>query len=190
MNNPEEIKQILTPTQVVQHYLGSPVHSTNLGLWYRSPFRNERTASFLVYREKGRDIHDFGSSRTYDIISFVEEYFKVDFTTATKILSRDFGLPEDRKINKELKEYLKKRQEEQKQAEYIIKTWFNQKFNEICKELHTIQSVIPYLKGEALAIAYDKESKLEYLSEVFIDATDKEKIELYKEWRTKENGYK
>ena len=52
------------------------------------------------------------------------------------------------------------------------------------------KDIIPYLKGEALKIAYDEEFKLEYLSEVFMEATDTEKIELFKEWRTKENGYK
>lgn len=188
MNNPEEIKQLLTPSQVIQHYLGQPIKKTNLGLWYRSPFRQERTASFLVNDEKG--IHDFGSSKHYDIISFVEDYFKVNFQTAIQIISRDFGLPESRELSKELKEYLNQRQKEQKQAEYILKNWFNKTFDNICKELHTIQDIIPYLKGEALKIAYDEEFKLEYLSEVFMEATDTEKIELFKEWRTKENGYK
>lgn len=188
MNDAEKIKQLLSPTLVVQHYIGQPVHKTNLGLWYKSPFRNERTASFLVSDNKG--IHDFGSSIHYDIISFVEDYFKVSFNTAMQILSRDFNLPEDKKMNKELEEYLRQRQAEQKKAQYIVKDWFNKKFDEICRELHFIQSAIPYLKGEALAIAYHEESRLEYWSEVFMDANDEEKIELYKEWREKEDGHK
>ena len=93
-------------------------------------------------------------------------------------------------IDKELEEYLRRRQEEQRKAQYIVKDWFNKKFDEICRELHFIQSAIPYLKGDALAIAYHEESKLEYLSEVFMDANDEEKIELYKEWREKEDGHK
>lgn len=187
MNNSNEIKKILTPVQVIQHYLGQPHSKNSSGLWYKSPFRNERTASFLVNNDKG--IHDFGSSKHYDIISFVQEYFKVDFQTAMQVISRDFNLPEDRKMSKELKQYLQKRQEEQKEAEYIVKEWFNKTFSDICDELHVFQNMIPHLKGEALRIAYDQESKLEYLSEVFMDATDEDKIELFKEWRTKENGH-
>lgn len=57
MNNPEQIKSILTPIMVAQYYLGQPIKSNKLGMWYKSPFRNERTASFLVNDIKG--IHDF-----------------------------------------------------------------------------------------------------------------------------------
>lgn len=183
MNKPEEIKQILNPIQVVQHYLGQPIKSSSIGLWYKSPFRKERTASFLVSDTKG--IHDFGSSIHYDIISFIEDYFKVSFQTAMQILTRDFGLTEDVEMNSELKEYLLKKKREQKEAEYALKRWFNKRFGELCDELHVIQNAIPHLKGEALAIAYDQESKLQYILEVFMNATDEQKLELFKEWKYK-----
>lgn len=188
MNNSEEIKKVLNPLQVVQFYLGQPVKKSSLGYWYKSPFRNERTASFLVNNEKG--IHDFGSSIHYDIISFIQDYFKVDFKKAMKILNEDFNLPKDEEIDRELKEYLIKRKKEQKQAEYILNTWYNKRFGEICDEIHNIKNAIPYLRGEALAIAYDQEVKLQILAETFMNATDDQKIELFREWRTKENGIK
>lgn len=186
MSTVDKIKEFLTPIQVAKYYLGQPIKSSSLGLWYKSPFRNERTASFLVSDEKG--LHDFGTSIHYDIISFIEEYYKVNFNTAIQILSRDFGISTEENLSSELKEYLKQKQEENKRVLYILNSWYNKTFGEICDELHIIQKAIPHLKGEALAIAYDEEAKLEYLSEVFMNATDKEKIELFKEWRTKEDG--
>lgn len=186
MNEAEKIKELLTPIQVAKHYLGQPNKSSSLGLWYKSPFRNERTASFLVNDEKG--LHDFGTSIHYDIISFVEDYFKVSFNTAIQILSRDFGIELEDNMDSELKEYIKRKQDENKQALYILNSWYNKTFGEICDELHIIQNAIPYLKGEALKIAYMQEVKLEYLSEVFMNAKDENKIKLFKEWRTKEDG--
>ena len=189
MNNPEEIKRLLTPIQVVQHYLGSPKSRTSLGCWYKSPFRNETDASFLVYSGQNRNMFDFGSNTAYDIIDFIQEYFNVDFKMAMKILTRDFGLPEDKEISKELKEYLLQRKKERERAEYIIKTWYNKRFNDICTELHSIQNAIPYLSGEALKIAYEQEVKYEVLSEMYLTAyTDEEKLELYKIWINRRKG--
>ena len=183
MNKSEEIKQLLTPTQVIQHYLGQPLHRDSSGVWYKSPFRNERTASFLVSDEKG--MHDFGTSKHYDIINFIEEYFRVDFKTAIQILSKDFGIPMQDEISEELKEYLKKRRQEEKEIQYAINVWFNNTFSQICDELFFYEKAIKYLKQEALAIAYKTQTHLEYLVEIFINAiTYEQKIELYQERET------
>lgn len=180
MNKAEELKELLTPIQVIQHYLGQPVHKDSSGIWYRSPFRNERTASFLVNDEKG--IHDFGTSKHYDIINFIEEYFRVGFKTAIQILSKDFGIPMQDEISEELKEYLKKRRQEEKEIQYIIENWFNETFSQICDEIFFYQKATKYLKQDALVIAYNYETHLNYLAEVFMDVTTYEqKIELYQE---------
>ena len=54
MNNPKEIKELLNPTLVARYYLGNPEKTTRDKLWYKSPWRNERNASFcwkiLQYR--------------------------------------------------------------------------------------------------------------------------------------------
>ena len=72
MNRFREIKSILNPQEVVQKYLGLPEKKTSTGLWYKSPFRKEKTASFCV---SNKGIHDFGDSTHYDVISFVQRYF-------------------------------------------------------------------------------------------------------------------
>ena len=48
MNKFKEIKTMLTNKEVVTRYLGTPIKTTSTGIWYKSPFRSERTASFCV----------------------------------------------------------------------------------------------------------------------------------------------
>lgn len=178
MNNPQQIKELLKPTIVAQHYLGQPKKITRNKLWYKSPFRNERTASFMV---DNTAFHDFGDNWHGDVIDFVERYYSVDFITSMKILTRDFGLPESEKISKELEEYLVKKQREEIEIKRKLDSWFNNTFNNLCNELHMWKKAIPHLKGEALAIAYSMEQKLDYLTELFINATEDDKIALWKD---------
>ena len=177
MNNPEQIKELLTPIIVAQHYLGQPQRTTGNKLWYKSPFRNERTASFMVTQDA---FHDFGDSWHGDVIDFAGRYYNTDFITAMKALTRDFGLPENEKISKELEEYLKQRQKEQMELKIKLDGWFNSKFNKLCDELHQWKRIIPHVKGEALAIAYAEEQYLEYLTDLFINATEEDKVELWR----------
>lgn len=177
MNNPEEIKRLLTPVMVAQHYLGQPKKSGNR-LWYKSPFRNERTASFMV---TSREFHDFGDGWHGDVIDFVEKYYNTDFINAMKILSRDFGLPENEPISKDLEQYLKQKREEEMQIKRNLDNWFNTTLSRLCNELHIWQKIISYVKKEALAIAYTKEQYIDYLIDIFINATENKKIELWKD---------
>ncbi len=178
MNNKDELKEILTPTVVVQHYLGQPVKSNNLGMWYKSPFRSERTASFLVSDVKG--IHDFGTSEHYDVISFVQELFHIDFLMAVNKLSYDFGIAQDRESSKELNKYLIRRKEEEIEIKRNLNSWFNDTYIQLCEEIKQWKKTIPHLKQEALALAYTIDAKLEYLIELFINATEEDKLELWK----------
>ena len=89
MNKFKEIKTMLTNKEVVTRYLGTPIKTTSTGIWYKSPFRSERTASFCV---SNKGIHDFGDSTHYDIISFVEKYFNTSPNKALEILCYDFNI--------------------------------------------------------------------------------------------------
>lgn len=179
MNSSEQLKRILKPTVVVPYYLGQPFKISNLGLWYKSPFRNERTASFLVSDNKG--IHDFGSSKHYDIISFLQEWLKIDFKTAINKLSYDFQITDCRGISKELEQYLIKRREEENQMRKKIDNWFNKIFSDLCDELHFLHKMIPHLNGEALVVVYKKELYLNLITELFINAREEEKVNLWKD---------
>lgn len=168
---------MLTPKIVAQHYLGNPIKKTGDRLWYKSPFRNERTASFMV---DDTAFHDFGDSWHGDIIDFVGRYYNTDFGTAMKILSKNFGLPKSETISKEVEEYLKKRQSEDKLIKEKINEWFYKKLGELCDDLRQYKEIQTYVSGDALKIVYNEISRLEYLTEVFTNATEKEKIELWK----------
>lgn len=182
MNNPEKIKQLLSPIIVAQRYLGQGKQRGNK-IWYKSPFRNERTPSFMV---DNKSFHDFGDGWDGDVINFIERYYNTDFLTAMKVLTIDFSLPEDEKISKELERYIKQKKEDELRIKHAINNWYNYTFTKICDELIYIQKVIPYLVQEGLKIAFDRESKLEILWDIFIDAVnnDNKKIEL---WKKKED---
>lgn len=178
MNNPKEIKELLNPILVAQYYLGNPDKTTRNRIWYKSPFRSEKTPSFEV-DEIG--FYDFGSNWRGDVISFVEKYYNTDFVNAMKILTADFNLPEDKKISEDFKRYIKQQREEEKQIKQAIENWYRNTLNKLCGKLHYWQNKIPDLKKYELAEAYSKEQYLDYLIDVFINANDDEKIKLWKE---------
>lgn len=177
MNNPKEIKELLNPMLVARYYLGNPDKTTRDKIWYKSPWRNERTASFMV---DNISFHDFGEGWDGDVINFVERYYNTDFVTAMKILTSDFNLPEDEKISPDLKDYIKQQRDEERRIQQAIENWFRTTLSNLCDKLHYWQNKIPNLKGYELAEAYSKEQYIDYLIDIFINAKDDEKIELYK----------
>lgn len=59
--------------------------------WGLSPFKSEKTPSFSVNVEK-QVFKDFSSGKCGNIISFVMEYYKCNFTQAIKILKEYFNI--------------------------------------------------------------------------------------------------
>jgi len=179
MNKPQEIKQMLSPIVVAERYLGEPDKMTGNRLWYKSPFRKEKTASFMVSEQA---FHDFGDGWHGDIIDFVQKYYNTDFITAIRILSTDFRIPEIEQISPELSQYLKQKRDEERQIKEAIKQWFNVTYCKLCERLQLWQKVIPKLQdGEMLYMAYGESGYIEYLIDIFFDATEEEKIELWKD---------
>lgn len=178
MNKFAEIKTLLKGEEVIQHYLGIPHKRTYAGIWYKSPFRKEKTASFYV-SEKG--IHDFGSSEHYDIISFVAKYFNTDNFNALKILCNDFGLSllNEEESKESIKKLKQKREEEQKRKMKIEK-WYNNKMQKLCDEIKENERLIKIFEKtsyfETLKILYDKQVKLEIEFEIMQSTKDKEKL--------------
>ena len=185
MNKFKELKQYLNNQQVVQRYLGKKKKKTSTGIWYKSPFRQERTASFCV---SNRGIHDFGDSTHYDIISFVEKYFNVTPNQAVDILCNDFGLSLNNPYRSQtVVNILKQKREEENKAKEIIETWFDNKFKNVSDELKNTKRLIDVLKNttffDALAILYMQEVKQEMLFEELFDISQDEekKTKLYLE---------
>lgn len=179
MNNPQQIKELITPLMVAEHYLGQPDKATSRRIWYKSPFREEKTASFLV-SEIG--FHDFGDGWHGDIINFIERYYRTDFLTAMKILSTDFGLPDTERISKELSQYLKQKRDEEVQMKKNLNKWFDRTYCKLCERLQLWKKVIPKLQdGEMQYMAYGESGYIEYLIDIFFEATKEEKLELWKD---------
>lgn len=185
MNKFKEIKKYLNNQQVVQRYLGLPEKKTSTGIWYKSPFRQERTASFCV---SIKGIHDFGDSTHYDIISFVEKYFNVTPNQAVDILCNDFGLSLNNPYRSQtVVNILKQKREEENKAKEIIETWFDNKFKNVSDELKNTRRLIDVLKNttffDALSVLYMQEVKQEMLFEELFDISqdEKKKTKLYLE---------
>ncbi len=177
----QEVKRVITPTVVVQRYLGQPLKRINDKLWYKSPFRNERTASFVVSDEKG--IHDFGSSEHYDIFSFIQKLFNMSFWESLNFLIRDFGLQaDDTYFPKGKIEQLKEQQKQQRLYREKIKKWYNDTFISLCTSNRQVKEEL--LKKPLDEILYDLDLKINLYIEIFLSARAFEDMEnLYKNER-------
>lgn len=178
MNKFAEIKSILKGEEVIQHYLGTPDKRTYTGIWYKSPFRKEKTPSFCV-SEKG--IHDFGDSQHYDIISFIAKYFNTDNYNALKILCNDFRLSLlDQHESKETIKQLKIKREQERKRKELIDKWFNTKMQKFCDDIQENERLIKLFENstyfETLSILYDKQVKLEIEYEIMQNTKDKQKL--------------
>lgn len=182
MNRFKEIKNILNPQEVVQKYLGLQEKKTSTGLWYKSPFRKERTASFCV---SNKGIHDFGDSTHYDIISFVQKYFNTTPSKALKILCNDFGLYGlgNEYETQEIIKRLKKKRYEERLIKQKIEEWYSEEFQRVCDEIIINQKCLKIFEKtanfEVLRVLYDEQVKLECYSDVMFDAVERTKERLY-----------
>ncbi|MFA6253309.1 MAG: DNA primase [Patescibacteria group bacterium] len=85
MQNPvEEIKAKLDVADIISTYI--TLNSTGSNLKARCPFHNEKTASFMVSREK-QIWHCFGCGKGGDIFTFIQEYEGLSFSEAIKLLA-------------------------------------------------------------------------------------------------------
>lgn len=179
MNKFKEVKNLLSAEDVIQKYLGEPMKTTRTTMWYKSPFRNEKTPSFCV---SNRGIHDFGESRHYDIISFTQRYFNVDSLRALEILCTDFNISlKEENFNREEIEKMIKQREIQRQHKENVEKWYNLELQEICNQDLELNKILKYLesskKFDAMKEIYKQKQLLEYKFYVFI-STDKEKLYL------------
>lgn len=183
MNKYAEVKSILKNSEVVQKYLGLPEKHTTTGNWYKSPFRNEKTASFCV---SNKGIHDFGSSEHYDIISFVQKYFNTTTYQALEILCKDFGISMQNEYEtaKTIQE-LKRKREEERKAKEIVSKWHNRELQKTCEEIQINKKCLVIFEKQSnfkvLEILYKEQIKLEYYFENLINVDEQEKINLYLE---------
>jgi DNA primase len=169
------IKSIISNRDCCTKYLGVPNRIDKIGNWYLSPFNREKTASFLV-SDKG--IHDFSTNKHYDIISLVENLYKINFKSAIEVLSRDFNIPiKEKKLNKEEIQRIKQERDNQKKLNEEIELYYLRNFTKLVEELHTNLKIIEICKRnnffEALEILYKENVLIEIEMEYILHFKDK-----------------
>lgn len=191
----KEVKEYLDPKQVASYYISEKGKISGNNVFYKSPFRQEKTASFCINNEKG--FHDYGTGWHGDIINFVQELYHITPIDAAKTLIQDFALPI--KINEKSDYKQVKAQKHKnllnKKVRYALDNWFNSTFiklcdanklNQICIESLSKQiKSIDDFENEDLQIAlqylYYTQTAINLWIESFIDTkTEDEKIELFR----------
>ncbi len=85
MNPSEEVKSRLDIVEVIGSYINLTLTGAN---WRaRCPFHNEKTASFMVSKEK-QIWHCFGCGKGGDVITFIQEYEGLTFPEALRQLAQ------------------------------------------------------------------------------------------------------
>lgn len=194
--NTRDLKYKLSPILVAEHFLGTPDRHTSSGNWYKSPFRQERTASFLV---SNKGMHDFGSSKHYDIIAFVQELLNVDFKDSLLVLKREFGISDEVENRRVLKYKLDRRAQEAELRKKLL-DWYNLTFQRFCCKEHLLKVLeMDFKKSfqqinfnnpkfdwqkERLAKIYEKEIKYEIILEDYLDVRTQDDLEkLYTKYK-------
>lgn len=194
----KEVKEYLNSKQVASYYISEKGKISGNNVFYKSPFRQEKTASFCVNNEKG--FHDYGTGWHGDIINFVQELYHLAPIDAAKTLIQDFALPI--KINEKSDYKQVKAQKHKnllnKKVRNALDNWFNSTFiklcdanksNQICIESLSkqIKSIDDFEKEDlqiALQYLYYQQTEINLWIESFIDTkTEDEKIELFRHRR-------
>lgn len=191
----KEVKEYLKPEQVAEYYIAEKGKKSGSNVFYKSPFRNEKTASFCVNNSKG--FHDFGTGWHGDIISFVSKLYNVTPLDAANILIKNFSLPiklNERIDYKEVQK-IKEKNTTNKNVTNGLEKWYNSTFIKVCDEYKTNEKIIEIIKNQikeekdfeeenlqqALQYLYFKENLLELWFEDFNNArTEEDKLKLFR----------
>ncbi len=191
----KEIKEYLKPEQVAEYYIAEKGKRSGSNVFYKSPFRNEKTASFCVNNSKG--FHDFGTGWHGDIFNFVSKLYNIAPLDAAKILIKDFSLPI--KLNKRIDykeaQKIKEKNITNKNVTTGLDKWYNSTFIKVCDEYKKNEKIIEIMKKQlkeeenfknknllqALQYLYFKENLLELYFEYFNNVrTEEEKLKLFR----------
>lgn len=191
----KEIKEYLNPQQVAEYYIPEKGKKSGKNIFYKSPFRNEKTASFCVNNEKG--FHDYGSGWHGDIINFVQELYHISPIDAAKTLIQDFSLPiqMEQKTNYKQIKTQKHKNLLNKKVREALENWFNTTFIKLCDADKTNRICIETLNkriksisdfenddiSNSLKYLYYQQTEINLWIDEFINVTtEDEKIELFK----------
>lgn len=176
-----KVKNEITPKELMYSLYGEPKKNEGRTWFYYSPLRaKERTASLAVNDEKG--FTDFGTGKHYDIISFVAELNGCSQKEACIRIANIFGVNIGYSQSYKSKIFRQKIQEQVETQEKVNK-WFDEtyiKMANIYKKWHNLEHSC-FTKPTMLPMIYKNRDYFEWVTDVFINATSEDKINLYRE---------
>ena len=122
-----------------------PTKQKNKATWYKSPFREERTASFKVNLETNR-YYDFGEGIGGTVVDFWCKYKSCDVKTTIKEVSSLFSFPEQRIITKPIFKRGSFKKSESRIVIHEVKPLFSYPLKKYLTSRGLSQRVYPYIK--------------------------------------------
>lgn len=122
-----------------------PTKQKNKASWYKSPFREERTASFKVNLETNT-YYDFGEGIGGTVVDFWCKYKSCDVKTTIKEVSSLFSFPEQRIITKPIFKRGSFKKSESRIVIHEVKPLFSYPLKKYLTSRGLSQRVYPYIK--------------------------------------------
>ena len=181
MNKFDFVKNEISPKTLFLKYFGYPDREKGDTWLYYSMLRTkERTPSLAVNNKKG--ITDFGTSKHYDIISFIAEYYNCSQSMACDDILEKFGYSINDTKSKKSLSIIHKQVEEQILVQKAIDKWYEETYIFLCNvflEYRNLAFNLPF-DCKSLPFIYKKLLYYESLVDLFFNADTEMKIELYK----------
>ena len=149
MDDVDLIKQKIDIADLIASYI--PTKRAGRNFKANCPFHNEKSPSFVISPER-QIWHCFGCAKGGDIFTFVEEYERVDFSEALKLLA-------DKANVKLKKNAFRSKQDERKNRIYEINHLASQFYHFLLTKHKSGKSALSYVKdvrglSDALIITY------------------------------------
>ena len=122
-----------------------PTKHKNKATWYKSPFREERTASFKVNLETNR-YYDFGEGIGGTVVDFWCKYKSCDVKTTIKEVSSLFSFSEQKMITKPIFKRGSFKKSESRIVIHEVKPLFSYTLKKYLTSRGLSQRVYPYIK--------------------------------------------
>lgn len=143
MDDVDLIKQKVDIADLIGNYL--PIKKAGRNFKTNCPFHNEKSPSFVISPER-QIWHCFGCAKGGDIFTFIEEYERVDFSEALKMLA-------DKANIKLKKNVFKSKQDERKNRIYEINHLSSQFYNYLLTQHPSGKKALEYIKKRGLTDA-------------------------------------
>lgn len=143
MDDVDLIKQKIDIVDLIGSFI--PVKKAGRNFKANCPFHNEKSPSFVISPER-QIWHCFGCAKGGDIFTFIEDYERVDFSEALKVLAERANI----KLKKNV---FRSKQDEKKNRIFEINHLSSQFYNYLLTEHKTGKNALEYVEKRGLTKA-------------------------------------